>query len=242
MPPESTRERLLDAAEELFAHKGISATSLRALTRHAGVNLAAVHYHFGSKEGLLDAVVERRAKPINAVREQALREVLLGANGSPPSAEAILLAFFLPVLHGMRASGTEDGHHTLIRLMARIEAQPPDELEPLFRKHFGEICARTIDALHTALPELPVELVAERFRFAIGVLNHLFDGTLDLDAIPGHPPSPADSETRIHHAIQFALAGLQAPVRDEAGTAPKRSESDGDVAPPVTPRLEVNSQ
>ncbi|MCH6551326.1 MAG: helix-turn-helix transcriptional regulator [Planctomycetes bacterium] len=63
--PVGTRERLLDVAEELFAEKGIAGTSLRTLTKAAETNLAAVHYHFGSKEALLDAVFERRAGPMN---------------------------------------------------------------------------------------------------------------------------------------------------------------------------------
>ena len=62
MASEDTRERLLNAAEQLFAEQGISGTALRALTKAAKVTLAAVHYHFGNKEGLLDAVVERRAR------------------------------------------------------------------------------------------------------------------------------------------------------------------------------------
>ena len=57
--PVGTRERLLDVAEELFAEKGIAATSLRTLTTAAETNLAAVHYHFGSKNGLVDAVLDR---------------------------------------------------------------------------------------------------------------------------------------------------------------------------------------
>jgi AcrR family transcriptional regulator len=212
MPPESTRERLLDAAEELFAHKGISATSLRSLTRHAKVNLAAVHYHFGSKRALLDAVIERRATPINVARKTALDELMRAGGDTGPSAEAILMAFYLPVLHGIRAYGAADNRHTLMRLMARIEAQPPEELEPLARKHFGETSARTIDALRAALPHLAAPQIAERFRFSIGVLNHLFAGNLDLDAIPGHPPNMASDEDRIRRAIQFAVAGLCAPA------------------------------
>ncbi len=70
--PAGTRERILDAAEELFAEKGIVATSLRVLTKAAGVNLAAVHYYFGSKEALLDAVLERRAEAVNLERLASL--------------------------------------------------------------------------------------------------------------------------------------------------------------------------
>ena len=76
MAGEDTRERLLNAAEQLFAEQGIAVTTLRALTRAAGVNLAAVHYHFGGKEGLLDAVVERRAIVMNRERLRDLDQLI----------------------------------------------------------------------------------------------------------------------------------------------------------------------
>ena len=61
-----TRTRLLDSAEQLFAERGIDATSLRAITTAAGANLASVNYHFGSKDELFREVVSRRIGPVNA--------------------------------------------------------------------------------------------------------------------------------------------------------------------------------
>lgn len=90
----SSRERILDAAEQLFSEQGISGTSLRALTRAADVNLASVHYYFGSKEALLDAVIDRRAKPVTAQRLFALET--LRSSGEDLEIEAILEAFVFP--------------------------------------------------------------------------------------------------------------------------------------------------
>jgi len=98
MAGEDTRERLLNAAEQLFAEHGVSGTTLRALTKAANVNLAAVHYHFGGKEGLLDAVVERRATPMNQERLRELYELERSAGVGAPAVEDILRAFFLPGL------------------------------------------------------------------------------------------------------------------------------------------------
>jgi AcrR family transcriptional regulator len=95
---EETRERILDAAERLFARKGITSTSMRALTAAAGVNLAAVHYHFGSKEALLDAVIERRAEPCNAARNRALDRHLAERAEAAPDVEQVLRAFLEPVV------------------------------------------------------------------------------------------------------------------------------------------------
>ena len=67
-PPHETRTRILDAAEELFMQHGFEGTSMRALTTRAGVNLAAVNYHFGSKDALIEAVFRRRLDPVNLAR------------------------------------------------------------------------------------------------------------------------------------------------------------------------------
>jgi AcrR family transcriptional regulator len=212
MPPETTRERILDAAEELFARQGISGTSLRTLTRHAGVNLAAVHYHFGSKEGLLDAVVERRATPINEAQTSALDRLVEHAGAGGPSPEQILRAYFRAVQDALGDFDGTERRHTLGRLMARIEAQPKEQLEQLYRRHLGEVSGRYVGALQHALPHLPPEQVADRFRFANGVMGQLLSGNMDLDAIPSNPPRLDDEEARVRHAIAFILAGFHAPA------------------------------
>src|SRR5438132_3138101 len=87
-PQHETRTRILDAAEELFMQHGFEATSMRVLTNKAGVNLAAVNYHFGSKHALIEAVFRRRLDPMNAARIAALEE--LEASGRTGDAEAII--------------------------------------------------------------------------------------------------------------------------------------------------------
>ncbi|MBW2382947.1 MAG: TetR family transcriptional regulator [Deltaproteobacteria bacterium] len=212
MAPESTRERILDTAEELFAAHGIQGTSLRALTRRAEVNLAAVHYYFGSKDGLLDAVVGRRAEALNAERSQDLERLIGEASADGPRAEAILEAYFRPVIAYMCEQEARGRQATVARLLARIEAEPPDVLGALIRRHFGELSARYLEALQAALPHLPPEQVAERFRFAAALLTQLLSGNLELDVIPGHPPHEASVTERAQHAIAFILAGLRSPA------------------------------
>jgi AcrR family transcriptional regulator len=203
-----TRTRILDQAERLFAEQGISGTSLRTLTRAADVNLASVHYHFGSKEALLDAVVERRSLPLNDERVRAL-ESLLGPDAAAVAVEAILGAFIAPAI-ALVSHSSEEGQR-LGRLLARIEAQPPEVVEALSRKHFGNVASRFVDALQGALPTLPPELVARRFRMTAGLFSFLFSGNFDLDNIPGHPPTRDSIEARLADAIGFAAAGMRAP-------------------------------
>jgi len=203
-----TCERILDAAEALFSARGIDATSLRAVTRDAKVNLAAVHYHFGCKKALLDAVVDRRAKPVNDERMVELARLQAAAGPSGASTEDILRAFLIPGVRTLEAMG--DARQGLSRLVARIEAQPPQVVEAIWRKHFGEVGRHFLEALQKALPQLPEELVADRFRFTLGTLSYLFSGNFDLDIIPGHPAQSGTDALRVARVIDFLVAGLEA--------------------------------
>src|SRR6266542_3164877 len=111
---DSTKDRILDTAERLFADHGYSSTSLRQIIAAAGVNLAAVHYHFGSKESLLEAVVLRRAGPVNDQRLQLLDEAERAAD--PPELERVMEAFLVPTF---RVACSGEGGRVFIRLMGR---------------------------------------------------------------------------------------------------------------------------
>src|SRR3954469_6513752 len=92
-PPHETRTRILNAAEELFMQHGFEGTSMRLLTSSAGVNLAAVNYHFGSKDALIEAVFRRRLDPMNAARIAALEALQAGSGGRPLSPGHVIRAF-----------------------------------------------------------------------------------------------------------------------------------------------------
>src|SRR5436189_6346555 len=92
-PPHETRTRILDAAEELFMLHGFEGTSMRQLTAKAGVNLAAVNYHFGSKDALIEAVFRRRLDPMNAARIAALEKLELEAAGRTLAPATVIRAF-----------------------------------------------------------------------------------------------------------------------------------------------------
>src|SRR3954463_9505406 len=93
-----TKTRILDAGERLFVEHGFEATSLRQLTAAAAVNLAAVHYHFGSKEELFQAVLTRRLDPMNVERIALLERVEREAGGKPATCEKVLFAMLAPAL------------------------------------------------------------------------------------------------------------------------------------------------
>jgi AcrR family transcriptional regulator len=226
MAGESTRERILTAAERLFAERGITSTSMRALTRAAGVNLAAAHYHFGSKEALLDAVIERRSLPLNRERIRELERHEAERDDAAPEIESIFRAFLLPTVRDLTKSPQENSH--LPRLFARVEAQPPELLEALYRKHLGGVARRFVEALQRALPELPKEVVADRFRLAMGSIFSLFSGNCDLDFIPDHTPQVLAVEQKLEQVIAFVSGGMHAPhaARRAPGPRPRRTPGD----------------
>src|SRR5947207_3904246 len=91
-PQHETRTRILDAAEELFMQHGFEGTSMRTLTAQASVNLAAVNYHFGSKDALIEAVFRRRLDPMNTARIAELDRLEAAACASPPPTDAVTIA------------------------------------------------------------------------------------------------------------------------------------------------------
>ena len=124
MKPPSTKDRILDAAEELFASQGYDATSLRGLTQAAEVNLAAVNYHFGSKRKLFQAVFERRVGPINRER-LALLEAREDRGPEPPSVEELLQILIGPALR-LRAGGGQGSRRFLELGDDRVDLLGPE--------------------------------------------------------------------------------------------------------------------
>lgn len=100
-----TKDKILDAAERAFSENGYTGVSLRSIIGEAGVNLAAVHYHFGSKEGLLKAVILRRVGPVNAERLAMLDACERAAGGGRLEVEKVLEAFLVPTFRMARKSG-----------------------------------------------------------------------------------------------------------------------------------------
>jgi AcrR family transcriptional regulator len=200
---------------------------MRALTNAAGVNLAAAHYHFGSKEALLDAVIERRALPLNLTRIRELERHEAERGDTAPEVECIFRAFLLPAVRDLTEAPEENIH--LPRLFARVEAQPPEMLEALYRKHLGSVARRFVEALQRALPELPKEVVADRFRLAMGSIFSLFSGNCDLDFIPDHTPQVLAVEAKLEQVIAFVSGGMRAPLTPDAPRALAARRTPGDT-------------
>ncbi|MDP6376384.1 MAG: TetR/AcrR family transcriptional regulator [Pseudomonadales bacterium] len=193
---EQTRNRILDAAEELFADEGYSAASLRAIAQRAGVNLAAAHYHFGSKTGLFAAAIHRHAEPLNEQRRILLEQV--HEDDGKTRVEAIMRAFFAPLAQGALADGR------LPRLIARIYGEPGGVGRKLLTQEFSETLQRFIGALDGAIVELDREELTWRFHFVVGAMVHL----LNFDTPPGMSEGSGDVEGRVERLLAFSVAGI----------------------------------
>jgi len=208
-PASHTKERILDTAERLFAEHGYAATSLRSIIAEAGVNLAAVHYHFHSKEALLEALILRRSVPANQERLALLDRFEKEAGAHPPILEKVIEAFVAPTLHMSR--DPQYGGMLFMKLLGRLHAEG-DVLPRILTSQFRDVFQRFGAALRAALPDLPREELFWRLNLAVGALAQtLRGGSKDLEDISGLSLL-FDSETALERLVAFLSAGFRAPV------------------------------
>ncbi len=210
MPPRGTKHRILNAAEALFAERGFEATSLRAITTSAEANLAAVNYHFGSKQELVKAVLERRVRPMNEERLRLLHACEAEAGGGNPTLESILAAFLKPpfeMCHRQNGGGA-----VIVRLFGRTYTEPGDELWKLFIGQFREVLERFGSALSRALPELPRRELFWRMHFMVATLIQTLADMRRLEMISGGECDPTDFDAAVERLVPFLAAGLRAPL------------------------------
>jgi len=167
----NTRERLLQAAELLFIEHGYEAMSLRQITRRAGANLAAVNYHFGSKELLMHELLARRLDRLNRERLQLL--ACCEQDGEPLEATAVLSVLFVPALRLSRPPAGDPG---FMRLLGRVYSDASPFIHGYLQQHYRPIYERFFEAFSRALPECPRNELSMRLRFCLQSLSGLLAG------------------------------------------------------------------
>ena len=203
-PQHETRTRILDAAEELFMQHGFEGTSMRLLTTKAGVNLAAVNYHFGSKHALIEAVFRRRLDPMNAERIAALERL------DNPSPEAIIRAFVGPSL---RMIEDVKAGRNFIRLLGRTYTEPTKSVRALIGQMYAPTMERYKTALERALPQMPRDELVWRMHFMFGTLAYTLAATDTVQLIAGCKPEDRyDAHLLEERLTAFLAAGLHAPL------------------------------
>jgi len=173
----------------------------------AGVNLAAVHYHFGSKEDLIRAVFARRIAPLNAERLRLLKKATAKGKGS---VERILEALIGPALRLSRNPAA--GGDVFVRLMGRTVAEPSEGLQNLFSDQFGETAAKFTAALQKVLPGLPKAELQWRFHFVIGTMAHAMCDPQNMKKFTHGLCDPSDRDALAKRMVGFLSAGMRAPL------------------------------
>jgi AcrR family transcriptional regulator len=201
--PEGAHDKLLAAAEGLFAAHGYNGVSVRELAAAAGVNSALVAYHFGSKEGLLSEVYRRHCEKMNAERQRLLAEAR--SKSRPAKLEAVLEAFIRPALE---VAGGDEGE-SFTRLRAVLSGENSDLLDKLVAENFDRSSLLFIDALCECLPHLPREQAYWRFHFLLGTIYYTAAGPHRIRALSNGRCDPSDSEAAMRALIPFLAAGLK---------------------------------
>jgi AcrR family transcriptional regulator len=222
-----TRERILDAAEALFTRHGFEATTLRMITSAAHVNLAAVNYHFGSKEGLIQEVFRRRLGWLNQERLRALNELEVAAGGAPLKPSQILDAFFGVTLR--IAADTRHGGHTFMRLLGRTYTEPSAFIRSFLATEYADVLERFKTALFRALPDVPREEIIWRLHFMLGAVSYAMTGTDALQLVTGIEAEDENPAALVPRLMSFLIGGLRAPL-PEIPTAAARDDTGRRVA------------
>jgi AcrR family transcriptional regulator len=209
-PQHETRTRILDVAEELFMQHGFEATSMRLLTSTARVNLAAVNYHFGSKDALIEALFRRRLDPMNAERIGALDALEQQAGERPLAPEQIIRAFIGASLRMIE--DVKDGGRNFIRLLGRTYTEPAKQIRALIGQLHAPAMERFKAAFARALPEVPRDELVWRMHFMFGTLSYTLAATDTVQLLAGCKPEDRyDAKLLEARLVAFLSAGLLAP-------------------------------
>jgi AcrR family transcriptional regulator len=206
-PNFSTKERILGVAETLFARHGFAGASLRQVTAAAKVNLAAVNYHFGSKEGLIEEVFRRRLDELNRHRLNALNIVNASADRC---LEDVLDAFIRPALEQSMDSA---GGAAFVRVLARAYAEHDERLRKFLSDNYGHVLREFAVAFLQLLPHLDKEELYWRLDIVAGALTYAmadFGMIKRKESVSEH----SRREQTAQHLIRFAAAGLRSSLCD----------------------------
>ncbi len=223
----NTKDSILDAAEQLFAERGFDATSLRAITSAAGVNLAAVNYHFQSKDKLLQALFTRRLARLNRRRMEIMDLYEAEYGEKPIPLGKLVRALIVPMLES--GGDGQKGSNTFGMLMGRMYSAPQSNLGDILLTDIRNFADRFRNAILRTLPGVPPEDLYWRTFFALGSTVHTLASPHILQQISHNLCDPGNREVTLEKLTAFIVAGLKAPANTkQRGTrAPKSANRKG---------------
>jgi AcrR family transcriptional regulator len=221
------KHRILDAAEQLFARHGFYGVSVRDITEEAGVDVALVNYHFGSKRELFTAVFQRRAELLNPERLARLEEVRRAALPGVATLEDIVNSFTSPMLERSARGGP--GWKSYFALVAQVSNSP--EWGPvLMTQHFDPLVERFIEVVREALPGCSPRDVYWGYQFLTGALTLTFAETGRIDKLSGGLCKSSDLDSVHERLAPYVAAGFRALCRGSAGKNPRAGAGTGRAA------------
>jgi AcrR family transcriptional regulator len=206
-PKQHTRDRILDAAEELFAQRGYEGVSVRRIMSQAGADVSLAYYHFKSKRDLFDQVMLRKVETLNRMRLDALEAVERRHADDAPTVEEIIEAFTHPLLDLLANEHDEWKHY--FQLIAQINSSSEWGGE-LMTRYFDPLVSRFIDALRKALPECSDADLFWSYHFLSGALTLTFAETGRIDNLSGSVCRSSDMHSINERMPRFLAAGFRA--------------------------------
>lgn len=218
---ERVRRTILDAAEQLFAERGFYGTSVRDVTGAAGVRLAAVNYHFGTKEGLFRSVLLRRADVLSAERLLLLQRL---SHDGPALARvrAIVQAFVTPVL--TRALAKDQGFRSYFALVAQVAGSKLSALE-LVADQFNRVALEFVLALGAVFPHAPRHRLHHAYQLMLSATLYAFAGNGRLESLTGGALRSDDYARITEDLLSFSAAGMVALCAQPAAPQPEAAQA-----------------
>ncbi len=218
LPESGSKRNLFDAAQQLIAEKGFEAVSVRHITHLAKTNVAAVNYHFGSRDALLRMVMMRYLVPINEERLVRLETIERKSSGKAAPLEEVIDAFVRPLVTQARKS--ELSERLFYKLIGRIFAEYGDGMPKEIEDHLRQIVERFTRSFAKALPTVAMEDLVWRIHYLVGGLIHLLTHQDVIQRLPNGAAGAPTMEATLSRFIRFAVAGLREGT-EPAEPAPK---------------------
>lgn len=205
---EDTREKLLRAAERLFAERGIAPVSMREINKEAGQrNTSAIHYHFGSKDALIEAIFERRMREFNRRRNELLEEVK--RKGQAGDLHAIIRASTLPLEEGLDGA---EGNLNYILFFGHVLNESSRHVLAALTAPFSDGMRETNRLIRPLLGDLPEDVVKERLALALEMIVFTLGQRARMIKSGGARPMRFSNEVFLSNLVDFICGGLTAPL------------------------------
>lgn len=209
MTESATQQKILDAAEGLFAEHGFGEVSVRQVVQKAQVNVASIHYHFGSKEALIEQVLSRRLTPLNEERLRLLEgfEAKAEKKGGAAPLEDVLHALIAPAV---KMSRETDAGKNFIRLIGRMFAEPNESVQAMLKSRFEMLFVKFSLAFRQALPGVKKKDYFWRLHFVLGAMSLTLCDSQRPALWSEGVCQPDDVEEVVGQLVVFCAAGMRA--------------------------------